>query len=540
MTPGGQGVYFGAVRTGSGWFLRRGTYFAYLDALREAERTADWHSSPDFDTGMDEGSAGSLTGRCLIVNVFLSDPESGWSGEEVSRVLEMLGEGTAFLNASAAAEGVELSLTCTGEADSLYFRTETVLPSDYMDFGWTGGIFDGGLEPFVRRSVDIDAYDGYCVMLHVNKQGRSYALSCNSAYYDYRLYAAERCVMYYTGRRYLRIRAEREHVYARDAPPVRCGGSLCAVSCGGRGQTHRSLLSRRADAVCADGHTGNLAVAVHDVPHRLAQSARQTVCGFCGLNSESKNGCARRGRTEVERRMETQPVYRRVLVKLSGEALGGTDGIFDNARLEEICAQLKRIADLGTEVAVVIGAGNIWRGARQAGLHIDRVRGDHMGMLATVINSLAVQDYLLKAGLETEVLSAIPMAQVCGVYDQYKADALLRAGKAVIIACGVGYPYFSTDTGMVLRAAELKADAVLSAKAVDYVYDKDPKKYPDAKRYEALTYAELIEKNLQVIDGTAGAFARDNNLRILLFSLAEPENLYKAASGGRVGTVITN
>ena len=238
--------------------------------------------------------------------------------------------------------------------------------------------------------------------------------------------------------------------------------------------------------------------------------------------------------------METQPVYRRVLVKLSGEALGGTDGIFDNARLEEICAQLKRIADLGTEVAVVIGAGNIWRGARQAGLHIDRVRGDHMGMLATVINSLAVQDYLLKAGLETEVLSAIPMAQVCGVYDQYKADALLRAGKAVIIACGVGYPYFSTDTGMVLRAAELKADAVLSAKAVDYVYDKDPKKYPDAKRYEALTYAELIEKNLQVIDGTAGAFARDNNLRIPLFSLAEPENLYKAASGGRVGTVITN
>lgn len=198
VTPGGQGVYFGAVRTGSGWFLRRGTYFAYLDALREAERIADWHSSPDFDTGMGEGSAGSLTGRCLIVNVFLSDPESGWSGEEVSRVLEMLGEGTAFLNASAAAEGVELSLTCTGEADSLYFRTETVLPSDYMDFGWTGGIFDGGLEPFVRRSIDIDAYDGYCVMLHVNKQGRSYALSCNSAYYDYRLYAAERCVMYYT------------------------------------------------------------------------------------------------------------------------------------------------------------------------------------------------------------------------------------------------------------------------------------------------------------------------------------------------------
>mgnify|MGYP002580399301 CR=1 FL=1 len=231
--------------------------------------------------------------------------------------------------------------------------------------------------------------------------------------------------------------------------------------------------------------------------------------------------------------------YKRILIKLSGEALANGEGHgidFDNAR--KVCEKIKICAENGTQVAIVIGAGNFWRGRQ--GNDMDRSVADHMGMLATVINSLAVQDYLLKAGLETEVLSAIPMAQVCGVYDQYKADALLRAGKAVIIACGVGYPYFSTDTGMVLRAAELKADAVLSAKAVDYVYDKDPKKYPDAKRYEALTYAELIEKNLQVIDGTAGAFARDNNLRILLFSLAEPENLYKAASGGRVGTVITN
>ena len=230
---------------------------------------------------------------------------------------------------------------------------------------------------------------------------------------------------------------------------------------------------------------------------------------------------------------------KRVLLKLSGEALAGSIGHgIDFDTVLKICRPIKACVEMGVQIGIVVGGGNFWRG-RSSG-KMNRTRADHMGMLATVINSLAVQDYLLKAGLETEVLSAIPMAQVCGVYDQYKADALLRAGKAVIIACGVGYPYFSTDTGMVLRAAELKADAVLSAKAVDYVYDKDPKKYPDAKRYEALTYAELIEKNLQVIDGTAGAFARDNNLRILLFSLAEPENLYKAASGGRVGTVITN
>ncbi len=288
VTPGGQGVYFGAVRTGSGWFLRRGTYFAYLDALREAERTADWHSSPDFDTGMDEGSAGSLTGRCLIVNVFLSDPESGWSGEEVSACWKCSARGRPSSTRRRRPRAWNCPLTCTGEADSLYFRTETVLPSDYMDFGWTGGIFDGELEPFVRRSVDIDAYDGYCVMLHVNKQGRSYALSCNSAYYDYRLYAAERCVMYYTADDTYEY-APNVSMYMHEMLHLFGAEDLYVpYLCGGRGQTHRSLLPRRADAVCADGHTGNLAVAVHDVPHRLAQSARQTVCGFCGLNSESK------------------------------------------------------------------------------------------------------------------------------------------------------------------------------------------------------------------------------------------------------------
>lgn len=198
VTPSGLGVRFGAVRTGSGWFLRRGTYFAYRDALRESEQAADWHASPDFATGMDEGSAKRLTGRCLIVSIFLSDPESTWSGEETARVLQMVGEGAEYLGALAASEGVELELSCTGEADSLHYRTDTVLPVDYRDFGWTGTIFDEGLEAFVLRNSDAGSYDNYCIMLHVNKPGRSYALSCNSAYYDYEMYTAERSVMYFT------------------------------------------------------------------------------------------------------------------------------------------------------------------------------------------------------------------------------------------------------------------------------------------------------------------------------------------------------
>lgn len=230
--------------------------------------------------------------------------------------------------------------------------------------------------------------------------------------------------------------------------------------------------------------------------------------------------------------------YKRVLLKLSGEALAGKGTILSHEMLTETSLQIKRCHSLGVQFAIVIGAGNIWRGSRQGGLTIDRVRGDHMGMLSTVINSLAMQDYLMKTGVDTVVMSAIRIDQICEQYSQYKAAEHLDAGRCVIIACGVGYPYFSTDTGMILRAAELNADIVLSAKHVDGVYDKDPNLYPDAIKFEKLTYDELIARDLKVIDGAAGALARENHIKQLLFSLDPPENIYRAVIGERTGTLI--
>ena len=231
--------------------------------------------------------------------------------------------------------------------------------------------------------------------------------------------------------------------------------------------------------------------------------------------------------------------FKRVLLKLSGEAISGENGkILSHSEMSEIAHQIKRCTDLGCSFAIIIGAGNIWRGARQGGLDIDRVRGDHMGMLATVINSLAMQDYLIKAGVDAVVMSAIGIDQICERYSQYKAIEYLESGKVVIISCGVGYPYFSTDTGMVLRALELKTDVILSAKNVDGVYDKDPVKYPDAVKFDELTYGEMLEKNLKAIDDTATALARDNNMAQLLFSLNPPENIYRAVTGEKLGTII--
>lgn len=237
--------------------------------------------------------------------------------------------------------------------------------------------------------------------------------------------------------------------------------------------------------------------------------------------------------------METQPVYRRVLVKLSGEALGGTDGIFDNARLEEICAQLKRIADLGTEVAVVIGAGNIWRGARQAGLHIDRVRGDHMGMLATVINSLALLDALEQLGVESRVQTAIEMRQIAEPYIRLKAARHLQKGRVVIFACGTGNPFFSTDTTAALRAAEIDAEVILLAKKVDGVYDSDPHINPNAKKFDSLSFIDVLNKQLGVMDSTATSLCMDNNIPILVFGLDDPENIKRAVMGERIGTLVS-
>ena len=233
--------------------------------------------------------------------------------------------------------------------------------------------------------------------------------------------------------------------------------------------------------------------------------------------------------------------FNRVLVKLSGEALSGEGNrILSGDMLASVAEKLARLVRDGMQVCVVIGAGNIWRGARQNGMEIDRVRGDHMGMLATVINSIAMQDYIIKTGVNARVMSAVQIQQFCEPYSQYKAIECLEKGEIVILSCGVGYPFFSTDTGMMLRAAELKCDAVLSAKNVDGVYDKDPAKYPDAKKFDTLTYSEMLRLGLKAIDQSAATIGEDNNIKTVLFPLSDPENIILAANGENIGTLLHN
>ena len=234
------------------------------------------------------------------------------------------------------------------------------------------------------------------------------------------------------------------------------------------------------------------------------------------------------------------PKYKRVLLKLSGEALAGSDGkILNHEMLEKVSGMIKQTSDLGVQVAVVIGAGNIWRGARQGGLTVDRVRGDHMGMLATVINCLAMQDYLIDLGNDAKVMSAFQIQQMCEPYEQYKARRYLEEGKVVLLAGGVGYPFFTTDTGMVLRAMELDCDIILSAKNIDGVYTADPGKDSTATRYDRLTYQEMLDRNLKAIDVSASAIGRDNHMPALIFALSDPENILRAVCGEQVGTLIT-
>ena len=233
--------------------------------------------------------------------------------------------------------------------------------------------------------------------------------------------------------------------------------------------------------------------------------------------------------------------FKRVLVKLSGEALSGEGGrILDGDMLSSVAEKLACLVKEGTQVCVVIGAGNIWRGARQNGLTVDRVRGDHMGMLATLINSIAMQDYIIKTGVKARVMSAVQIQQFCETYAQYKAIEYLENGEVVILACGVGYPFFSTDTGMMLRAAELKCDAVLSAKNVDGVYDKDPAKFKDAKKFDKLSYSEMLSLGLKAIDTSAAAIGAENGIKTVLFPLSDPENIILAARGESIGTLLYN
>lgn len=237
--------------------------------------------------------------------------------------------------------------------------------------------------------------------------------------------------------------------------------------------------------------------------------------------------------------MDMQPKYRRVLLKLSGEALAaGADGILNFDFTAQVAAQIKRCVDAGVQVAVVVGAGNIWRGRQ--GTDMDRVRADHMGMLATVINSIALQDAFVHAGMEAVVMTSVDIHAFADVYTARNAIAALEAGKVVIFGGGLGVPYFSTDTTAVLRAAEIHADCVLMAKNIDAIYSADPRKDPTATRYSELTYRQIIDQNLKALDLSAMIFCMENNVNGYAFGLADPENIYRVVMGEPVGTLIHN
>ena len=229
--------------------------------------------------------------------------------------------------------------------------------------------------------------------------------------------------------------------------------------------------------------------------------------------------------------------YKRVLLKISGEALAGDAkiGINDEV-LKEISTSIKAVSDLGVQVAVVVGGGNFWRG--RSSEQMDRVTADHMGMLATLMNSLALSDALEQLGAVTRVLSAIEVRQMAEPYIRKRAVRHLEKGRIVIFACGTGNPYFSTDSGAALRATEIGADVLLKATMVDGVYDKDPKKFPDAVKYEKVTYDEVLKNDLKVMDATAAAHCRDNRTKMLVFSMEDPENIVRIVKGENLGTLV--
>lgn len=229
--------------------------------------------------------------------------------------------------------------------------------------------------------------------------------------------------------------------------------------------------------------------------------------------------------------------YQRVLIKLSGEALAGDKGFgLDYPTVLEICKNIKDARDLGAEIAIVVGGGNFWRG-RSSG-DMERTRADQIGMLATVMNALSVADALEKLGVEVRVQTALQMQQVAEPYIRNRATRHLEKGRVVIFACGTGNPYFSTDTAAALRAAEINAQIIFKATMVDGVYDKDPKKYPDAVKYDTLSFTKVLNEQLNVMDMTAATMCRDNHLPILVFDLKEG-NIVKALRGETIGTLVS-
>jgi uridylate kinase len=233
------------------------------------------------------------------------------------------------------------------------------------------------------------------------------------------------------------------------------------------------------------------------------------------------------------------PAYKRILLKLSGEVLAGAASFgIDSEKVKGLAREVADVAAAGIEIAVVVGGGNIFRGVAAAAQKMDRVTADHMGMLATVINSLALSDALEQAGVSTRVMSAIEMRQVAEPYIRRRAMRHLEKGRIVIFAGGTSNPYFSTDTAATLRALEIKADIIAKATRVDGVYDKDPLQFPDAVKYDKITYLEVLAQSLRVMDATAVAMCRDNQLPILVFNLNTTGNIMRMSMGEPIGTVI--
>ena len=232
-----------------------------------------------------------------------------------------------------------------------------------------------------------------------------------------------------------------------------------------------------------------------------------------------------------------EPKYKRVILKISGEALAGEKnfGISEDM-LKKVAEQIREVHDMGVQVAIVVGGGNFWRG--RTSKNMDRSTADYMGMLATVINAMALQDAFETIGIPTRVQTAIEMKEVAEPYIRRKAVNHLEKGKVVIFGAGTGNPFFSTDTTAALRAAEIDADIILLAKKIDAVYSADPEKDYNAIRYEALTHQEVLEKGLEVMDSTAASLCRDNNIDIHVFELAKEGNVMKAICGDKIGTVI--
>ena len=234
-----------------------------------------------------------------------------------------------------------------------------------------------------------------------------------------------------------------------------------------------------------------------------------------------------------------QPKYKRVLLKISGEALAGDmpRGLAFTV-IGQVCDVVKKCVALGVQVGVVVGGGNFWRGVKDGGGKMERTRADHMGMLATSINALALADVLEQKGVDVRVQTAIEMRAIAEPYIRSRAIRHLEKGRVVIFGCGTGNPFFSTDTAAVLRAAEIDADVILLAKNIDGVYSADPNVHPDAVKYDSITYGDVLAQRLQVMDSTATSLSMDNKIPVLLFALKDPENILRAVMGEKIGTIV--